>query len=307
MNTFSFGGNRGRMTLVAPVLWTCAFGSAGCADTETRYWLGNMVCDHDYTDEEIATVLGVTGDDVPELLQKYGIDRESSPEKPRDFIRVVPYPGGRHPRIGFLDGAIDPHRDTKASVFLPWEDAGYVVVDVPEAIGSNKKIVYLAHTHVDTIWTEQNIELERLDWERRDRGELYSHRVFPNGMEFIARIIPGVERVDMELTLVNGTDAPLKKPLAQNCVLLKGAPDFNGQTNDNKKLLDSGFAATRSRDGRRWIVTHWDQSRAWANPPCPCMHSDPRFPDLQPGERATSRGWLLFYEGDDVESVLRDQ
>jgi hypothetical protein len=38
----------------------------------------------------------------------------------RSLPRVLPYPGGRHPRVGFLDGAIDPQRGTKASVFAPW-------------------------------------------------------------------------------------------------------------------------------------------------------------------------------------------
>ena len=34
---------------------------------------------------------------------------------------MLPYPGGRHPRLGFLDGAIRPQRETKVSVFAPWE------------------------------------------------------------------------------------------------------------------------------------------------------------------------------------------
>ena len=39
---------------------------------------------------------------------------------------VLPYPGGRHPRTGFRDGAMRPQRDTKISVFPPWKDGGYV-------------------------------------------------------------------------------------------------------------------------------------------------------------------------------------
>jgi hypothetical protein len=220
---------------------------------------------------------------------------------------VLPYPEGRHPRIGFRDGAIDPHRDTKASVFLPWPDSGYVVVDLPEAIWSDEKLVYLAHTHVPTIWTEQNIELERLDWQRRSEGDLYSHRVFPNGLEFTARIVAGRDRVHMVLTIRNGTDKPMAGIRTQNCVLLRGAPDFNDQTNDNKKLLEGGVAATRSRDGQRWIVTGWENARPWANPPCPCMHADPNFPDLQPGEEATVRGGLFFHEGADVEAAIAER
>ena len=70
---------------------------------------------------------------------------------------MLPYPGGRHPRIGFLEGAIDPQRETKLSVFTPWHDSSYVVADVPEAIWSNLGLTYLAHTHIPTIWTAQKI------------------------------------------------------------------------------------------------------------------------------------------------------
>jgi hypothetical protein len=51
---------------------------------------------------------------------------------------VLPYPGGRHPRIGFLDGAVNPQRETKISVSTPWDEQSYVVVDLPEAIWSNR-------------------------------------------------------------------------------------------------------------------------------------------------------------------------
>ena len=43
----------------------------------------------------------------------------------------------------------------------------YVVVDVPEAIGSNLSLTYLAHTHVPTLWSRRQIDLEPLEWIRR--------------------------------------------------------------------------------------------------------------------------------------------
>ena len=72
------------------------------------------------------------------------------PANPLSVLKVLPYPGGRHPRIGFLDGAIRPQRETKFSVFLPWDLSQYVVVDLPEAIwmkrGKDRELLYLAHT-----------------------------------------------------------------------------------------------------------------------------------------------------------------
>jgi hypothetical protein len=108
----------------------------------------------------------------------------------------------------------------------------------------------------------------------------------------------------MELTLTNGTSETLTDLRVQNCVMLKGAAGFNQQTNDNKRLTNS-YCACRCDDGRRWIITAWDPChRPWANPPCPCLHSDPKFPDCPPGETRRLRGWLSFYEGDDLDAEL---
>ena len=93
-------------------------------------------------------------------------------------------------RIGFLDGAVNPQRETKVSVFTPWDDKSYVVVDVPEALWSNLGLTYLAHTHVPTIWSKQGIELERLEWNRRKDGSLDLLRRLPNGIEFGALVVP---------------------------------------------------------------------------------------------------------------------
>ena len=43
----------------------------------------------------------------------------------------------------------------------------------------------------------------------------------------------------------------------------------------------------------------------WQNPPVPCMHANPRFPDCAPGQTVRSRGWISFYEGTDIEAELR--
>src|SRR5262245_30865064 len=105
---------------------------AGCSapaprPDDTLYWIQACV-DHGYSQAETAMVVGREAREVWQLRDRHGI-------RPRvgagDRLLVLPYPGVRHPRIGFLEGAIDPHRDTKASLFLPW--GGYVVIDFPEA------------------------------------------------------------------------------------------------------------------------------------------------------------------------------
>lgn len=280
------------------------------SEDDLKAWLTNMVTRHKFSREEVAAATGLTAEAVDAAIRKYDIHRESGPQADgTGRIPVFPYPGGRHPRIGFLEGAIAPQRETKISVFTPWQpenrtQASYVVVDVPEAIWSNLGLTYLAHTHVPTIWSKQGIELPKLEWEQ-DANGLHLKRQLPNGIEFEALVVPQVSHVKMELTLKNGTSATLTDLRVQNCVMLKGAPGFDSQTNDNK-VMQAPFCACHDPSGRRWVITAWTPcQRAWCNPPCPCLHSDPQFPDCPPGETRTVHGWLSFYEGENVQQEFQ--
>jgi hypothetical protein len=201
-------------------------------------------------------------------------------------VRMLPYPGGRHPRIGFLDGAVDPQRETKVSVFTPWDPNSYVVIDVPEAIWSQHGLAYTWRTRTcPTMWTKQNVTLEPLEWKRNDSNSILTfERTLPNGVAFGARAEPLTNSVRMELWLKNGSKETLRDLRVQNCVMLKGAAGFNQQTNANK-IFQPPYVAVGSPERTRWIITAWEPlHRAWANPPVPCLHSDPKFPDCAPGE-----------------------
>jgi hypothetical protein len=266
---------------------------------DTRYWF-EVCAAHGFSQVETAMA---TGREAPEVARMQGQIRP--PAKPADVLLLLPYPGGRHPRLGFLEGAVDPHRDTKCSVFLPWAGGGYVVIDVPEAVWFENELVYLAHTHLTTIWERQGIRLERIDWTRGEAGMLTSRRRLPDGLEFRVRVEPTVDGARMELRLKNGGDRKRSGLRAQVCVLLKGAPGFNAQTRENKlKMQGAGLCAVRSEDGKRWVATVFEKPRLWENPPCPCIHADPLFPDLAPGEEAVSRGRLFVYEGEDFEAEV---
>ena len=269
---------------------------------ELRYWLENMVWHHRYDVEEVASALGCDVTKAQRYLEEHDVLPENRPEFIDDLgLRILPYPGGRHPRIGFLEGAIDPHRDTKFSVFLPGKDAGYVVVDLPEAIwwnpASGRELLYLAHTHIPTYRDKRKIVLESFDWTRegdpagREGGVIRSTRKLPNGVEFAATARVVGERVEMTLELKNGSKERISGLRTQICVMLKGAPAFNAQIAENKTVQEA-TAAVRSADGERAIVTEWELAKAWQNPPVPCIHSDPVFPDLEPGESRTLTGFL---------------
>jgi hypothetical protein len=265
-----------------------------------------MVGAHRFTVPEVQAATGLDPDAISAALKRFRIEPGKLPDRaPGSPLLVLPYPGGRHPRIGFLDGAVNPQRETKFSVFSPWDLASYVVVDLPEAIWSNLGLTYLAHTHVATVWTKKNVTLPRQEWMRATDGSLASERKLPNGIQFAARVIPKPDHVAMTLKLINGTDSPLSDLRVQQCVMLKGAGGFTGQTNDNK-LFEKPYIACQSDDGRRWIITAWAPcDRVWANAPCPCLHSDPKFPDCPARETRLLRGWLSFYEGRDIRAELR--
>lgn len=276
------------------------------SDAELRYWLENMIWHHAFTAAEIRAATGMTDKEIAAAQERFNITPAMKPKRPANGpLLVVPYPGGRHPRIGFLDGAVRPQRETKVSVFTPWDESSYVVVDVPEAIWSNLGLTYLAHTHVPTLWTKQNIELEKLEWNRRKDGGFDLTRKLPNGISFTSKVSPARDHVSMEMTLTNGTKKKLSDLRVQVCVLLKGAKGFEQQIKDNK-VFSGPYVACKSTDGKRWIITAWQPlHRAWANPPCPCLHSDPKFDDCPPGETKRIFGRLWFYEGADIEAELR--
>lgn len=275
-------------------------------DEEVQSWLENMVVFHRFTPGEVSAATGLTRDEIDAALRRFKLVGRTPPaRKAGEPLRVLPYPGGRHPRLGFLEGAVMPQRETKVSVFAPWDDAAYVVVDVPEAIFSNLGLIYLAHTHIPTVWDTQSIRLPRLEWQRRADGSLTSARTLPNGIAFGAQVTPTPTEVRLSLWLRNGTQEKLTGLRVQNCVMLAGAPGFTSQTLTNK-LFQKPYAAVHSDDGRRWVITGWlPAQRCWGNDQVPCLHSDPQFPDCPPGETVHARGWLSFYEGQDVQEELR--
>lgn len=277
-------------------------------EADLRYWLENMVWHHRYTNAEISAATGLSQDHVTENLKRLDISGSNRPVRAENSpLLVLPYPGGRHPRIGFLDGAINPKRETKISVFTPWDASSYVVVDVPEAIFCQHGLLYLAHSHPPnrTMWDKQNIQLEPLEWQRNQDGTLECERKLPNGVSFGTRITPKADLVEMELWLTNGSKEKLTDLKVQNCVMFKAAKGFEAQTNDNK-TVENPVVACKSADGKHWIITAWQQChRPWVNSPCPCMHSDPKFPDCEPGQTQRIKGWLAFHEGDDVKPTMK--
>jgi hypothetical protein len=274
-------------------------------EAELGYWLENMIWHHGFSMGELCAATGLTPEQVEQAQSRHGVFLTNRPPlNSGSGLRILPYPGGRHPRTGFLEGAIHPQRETKFSLFTPWDERSYVVVDVPEAIWSNLGLTYLAHEHIDTIWSRDGVVLEALEWKRHADGSMDFERALPNGIVFGTRVVPGNEAVRMETWLRNDGREALTGLRLQNCVMLKAAKGFHNQTAQNK-VLRSPYAACRSEDGHRWIITAWDPlDGVWQNPPVPCMHANGSLADCAPGETVRARGWLSFYTGEDLEAEL---
>ena len=274
-------------------------------DSEFRRWLDNMVTHHRYTPHEIRAATGLPLSKVKQKLADWNITGKRLSKRAPDVpLKVLPYPGGRHPRIGFLDGALAPQRETKVSIFTPWDPHSYAVVDVPEAIWSNLGLTYLAHTHIPTVWEKQGKKLDPLEWQPNNDGSLVLERKLPNGIVFGSRIVPRQEVVKMKLWIRNGSPETLTGLRAQVCVMLKGLAGFNQRIHANK-VIDGNWVACRDSDGQRWVITSWEPlHRPWENPPVPCLHADPSFPDCPPGKTVEANGIITFYNGTDIRQQI---
>ena len=79
-----------------------------------------MIVDHGFTEFEVSAATGLSTDEIAAAVERLSVSKRVAgpPADPLSVLKVLPYPGGRHPRIGFLDGAIRPQRETKFTRFL---------------------------------------------------------------------------------------------------------------------------------------------------------------------------------------------
>jgi len=270
------------------------------SEAELRYWLQNMVWYYGFSVEEIEAATGLGAEEIRSNLEKFRITPETKPARAKDASLVMlPWPGGR--AVSNWGGEVEQtrQRETKVGVFAPWDDTSFVVLDVPEAIHSNLGFIYLAHVHVETVWTKANVKLDKLEWNRRADGSLDLTRELPNGVVYSAKFISFRNAVRMKLTLTNGTDATLSKLRVQNCIFLKNLKGFNKNT---KIVTVKPYNAQGTADGTRWVITAWlPGGLTWSNPKNPCFHSDPIFEDCPPDQTRVVYGWFSFYQGEDIK------
>lgn len=235
--------------------------------------------------------------------------------------------------IRIVPGAWRPHYPWEqiAWVSPPWASQDYIWLDFPEAIFTSQGLLFLSHINppIKTVFSN----LPHVPWKQTSKGITFE-RSLSNGVSFGGSVTHGKDStVELELHLRNGSQKDLSRITLQTCAFLRAIKEFADYSQDNKfvHVADNGWipmneAAKRkngsakyrvgwrtrgnpvadlpvsvvvSNQGKRLVAMTWldDTLSMVGNPRHPCFHADPRFPDLEPGEQASIRGKLIFFEG----------
>lgn len=235
--------------------------------------------------------------------------------------------------IRILPGQWRPHYPWEqiAWVSPSWPSQDYLWLDFPEAIFTDQELLFLSHINPPFPTVFQ--DLPKVPWQEVPKGIAFE-RELPNGVRFGGSVTKADEQtVDLELHIVNGSKEPLTAITLQTCAFLRAIKEFADFTKDNKFVhtRDAGWIAisaaekleagnapyrvgwrrsgkpiadlpvvlTRSNKAERYLAMTWFDSTLSivSNPVHPCVHADPQFPDIAPGNSKSIRGRLLFYEG----------
>lgn len=237
--------------------------------------------------------------------------------------------------IRILPGHWRPHYPWEHIAWISpsWPSQDYLWLDFPEAIFTSQGLIYLSHINppIDTVYGDT---LPAIPWTAVDGGIAFE-RVLPSGIAFGGSVTRGGENtVELELHIHNGSGAPLNGITLQTCAFLRGIKEFGAYTRENKyihtpdrgwismeaarelpaggdqpyrlgwrtrgnPIADVPAAVTMSGEAERGFGFSWKENTLSmvSNPNHPCVHADPRFPDIAPGERASISGRLVFFEG----------
>ncbi len=206
----------------------------------------------------------------------------------------------------------------------PWPSQYYLWLDLPETVFCHAGNLFLSH--INHKFPALFPNLPKQPWTITPTG-LSARRRLPNGVEFGVTI----ERrddisVSLGLDILNGTNFTLKNIRTQTCSYLRGLKEFSSCTMDEKYVFQPnqgwvqleqcggrcdyqmGEAAlpvivARSSQSNRLIAMSWYEHTGpiWSNPHHPCIHADPCFHDLAPGNHKRIDGVLVFFEGTPAE------
>ena len=244
--------------------------------------------------------------------------------------------------ITILPGQWRPHYPFEQIAWVrpPWGGDDYIWLDFPEAIFTDHGLIFLSHVNPGIV--SEYPELPKVEWQTVENGISFE-RVLPNGVRFGGSVRKdGDVKIALHLYIENGMKEPLGAITLQTCAFLHGIKEFSELTRDNKfvyvhgvgwapfekardefepkgkyklgwrrgpEVADWPIMIVRAKEAERWMGMTWyaDTLSLVGNTWHPCLHADPFFPDLAPGERAEIHGRLLFFEGplEDFTAFIR--
>lgn len=239
-------------------------------------------------------------------------------------------------KMDIIPGIWRPMFESEQVVWISpsWESEEYVWLDFPECIWINGKMVYLGH--IDQRFPTKYPLEKSAEWHTIDNGIKYE-QVLPNGLSFggeVTKVEPNI--ASLKLWINNGTPDEVKEVKLLTCTYLNGIKEFSELTDDNKyihipekgwiqyldtvqlnhvedgirvgwlsgkQISDLPVIVVKSKiEGHLLAVSWYNNTYSFVgNPKHPCVHADPYFNDLKPGEQQTIEGELIFFEGTLIE------
>ena len=248
-------------------------------------------------------------------------------------------------RMDIIPGMWRPMFESEQVAWIspPWESQEYIWFDFPEAIWVDGSLLYLGH--IDKRFPTLFPTEKSAPWIKSEYGISYE-QVLPNGVSFGGKITrQGDNIAALKLWISNGSDKELKNVKMLTCVYLDGIKEFNEKTNNNKyvhtteqgwipfseaanlepvakgfrvgwldegkKVSDLPVVVTKSKIEGHLVAFTWfaDTYSFIGNPNHPCVHADPVFTNLLPGDMQTIYGELIFFEGslEEFEVMFRER
>lgn len=245
--------------------------------------------------------------------------------------------------LRILPGMWRPHAawEQVAWVKPPWPEDGYVWMDFPEVIITDDgSFLYAGHGPIGHPAVAHGA-LPKVPWQEVEGGIAFERKL-PSGIIFGGSLVKADEHtVDLRLYVDNQSGETVRGLKMQTCAYLRTVNEFAQHTNDNKYVhvaggdwtpLSQAFKIAEpkgkyrlgwragkpvadlpciivvSSQAERLVAMTWgkDTYSMVGNPNHPCMHADPAFPDLKPGEKYAIEGKLYFFEGSiaDFEKLL---
>ena len=234
--------------------------------------------------------------------------------------------------IDIRPGMWRPMYDTESIAWIspPWMSREYIWLDFPEAIFCNKGLLVLSH--VNPEFPSLFPDLPPVEWQKMHSGICFE-RTLPACIHYGGHAVQKYSNtVCMELWIKNISDQPLTDITLQTCAYMHNIKEFADKTNVNKivhvadkgwwslektlemkggnsnyhvgwregpKVVDLPYTAALSNVEERIVAMTWGKNTfsLTGNPDHPCIHADPYFDDLDPGEKQTIEGEMIFFVG----------